>query len=119
MPCGPSNFSQRDAGSTRLKWQDARSDLRSNERASATQSTSSMRTMCSYAHLRIQKSLPSEHGQLSSEGALVSGPSFAPSDVGGQTRIFLHHTRCFRPSQHRHHQQIGGTERAVEPLAIA
>lgn len=60
-----------------------------------------------------------EDRQLSGESALVIGPRFAASNVGGKIRIFVQHTRRFQPEQHRHHHQVARAELAFEPVGIA
>ena len=63
--------------------------------------------------------LASENRQLSVESTLVGGPRFAAGDIGGEVRIFVQHTRCFQPEQHRHHHQVARAERTIEPVGIA
>jgi len=61
----------------------------------------------------------SENRQLGVESTLEGRPRFAAGDIGGEVRIVLQHTRSVQPAQHRHHQQVAGAERAVEPVGIA
>ena len=60
-----------------------------------------------------------ENRQLIGERPLVGGPRFAAGDVSGEVRIVRKYPRALQPAQHRHHQQITGAERAVEPVGIA
>src|SRR5262249_13819202 len=52
------------------------------------------------------------------ESPLVGRPRFAADDIGGQVRIFVQNARSFQPEQHRHHHQITGAERSIEPIGI-
>src|ERR1700754_4726135 len=63
--------------------------------------------------------LAGENRQLIVESTLVGGPRFATRDIGGEVRIFLQYARPVQPAQHRHHQQVTGAERIVEPVAIS
>ena len=60
-----------------------------------------------------------ENRQLSVESTPVGRPRFAAGDIGGEVRIFVQHTRCFQPEQHRHHHQVARAERTIEPVCIA
>src|SRR6187455_2404286 len=60
--------------------------------------------------------LAGENRQLIVESTLVGGPRFATSDIGGEVRVFLQYARSVQPAQHRHHQEVTGAERIVEPV---
>ena len=60
-----------------------------------------------------------ENRQLSLESTLVGGSRLAAGDIGGEVRVFFQYIRTLQPAQHRHHQQITGAERAIEPIGIA
>jgi hypothetical protein len=51
--------------------------------------------------------------------AAKGGPRFAAGDIGAEGRIRLQDPRTAQPAQHRHHQQVGGAERAVQPVGVA
>src|SRR3546814_19071716 len=59
-----------------------------------------------------------ENRQLSVESTLEGGPRFAAGDIGGEVRVFVQHPRPLQPAQHRHHQQVTGAERAIEPVGV-
>jgi hypothetical protein len=63
--------------------------------------------------------LASENRQLSVESTLEGGPRFAAGDIGGEVPIFVQHTRCFQPEQHRDHHQVARAECTIEPVGIA
>jgi hypothetical protein len=63
--------------------------------------------------------LPVKTANVIVESTLVGGPRFAAGDVGGEVRIFVQHSRCFQPEQHRHHHQVARAERTIEPVGIA
>src|SRR3546814_15278632 len=60
-----------------------------------------------------------ENRQLSVESTLDGGPRFAAGDIGGEVRVFVQHARPVKPAQTRHHQQVPGAERAIEPVGVA
>src|SRR5882757_11537975 len=60
-----------------------------------------------------------ENRQLSIESTLEGLPRFATGDIGREVRIFLQQTRSVQPAQDRHHHQVTGAERIVEPVGIA
>src|SRR3984885_8815506 len=45
--------------------------------------------------------------------------AFSAGDIRGEIRIFVQHTRCFQPEQHRHHHQVARAECTIEPVGIA
>ena len=57
--------------------------------------------------------------QLRGESPLVGGPRFAARDIGGEVGIFVEQARRPQPQQHRHHHQVAGAERAVQPVGVA
>ncbi len=59
-----------------------------------------------------------ENCQLGIESPLVGGPYLAAGDIGGEVRICIQKTGGLQPEQHRHHHQVAGTERTVEPVGI-
>lgn len=67
--------------------------------------------------LPISRRCGGENRQLSIESTLEGRPRFAADDIGGEVRI--QHPRSVQPAQHRHHQNITGAERTIEPVGIA
>src|SRR3954465_10717421 len=55
---------------------------------------------------------------LSFESPLVRGPGLAAGHISRQVRVLVQQARRSRPEEHRHHEEVAGAERAIEPGGI-
>jgi RNA polymerase sigma-70 factor, ECF subfamily len=54
--------------------------------------------------------------QETGEGPPEGRPRFAAGDIGAEVWMVVEQARSVQPAQHRHHHQVAGAERPVEPV---